>query len=86
MIFLMLLYILCSSDIVSAGGAIKRHFYINEGYYGCANDQGWVLVVDGPGPCLMDQVSTTTIYFVNTASYSLMPGGKCCILVSITKI
>nr|XP_022313122.1 uncharacterized protein LOC111118103 [Crassostrea virginica] len=66
-------YFSIAGDTVT-GGVIKRHFYINEGYYGCAGDKGWVLVVDGPGPCLMDQVSTTTVYFVNTASFSLTPG------------
>nr|XP_022314700.1 uncharacterized protein LOC111119136 [Crassostrea virginica] len=67
-------YFSIAGDTVSGGGALKRHFYVNEGYYGCEGDQGWVLVVDGPGPCLMDQVSTTTVYFVNTASFSLTPG------------
>ncbi|XP_061195267.1 uncharacterized protein LOC133203508 [Saccostrea echinata] len=53
---------------------IKRNFYISEGYYGCPSDQGWAMMIDGPGPCPMDWVTTTTIHYVNTTSHSLMPG------------
>ncbi|XP_056000166.1 uncharacterized protein LOC130048073 [Ostrea edulis] len=62
-----------TSDTVSAP-SINRHFYINEGYYGCSGDLGWTLMVDGPGPCPMDWETSTKVYFVNTLSYSLMPG------------
>lgn len=63
------------SDIVSSS-SIHRHFYVNEGYYGCSGDLGWTLIVDGPGPCSMESLPTTAVYFVNTPSYSLMPGSK----------
>lgn len=56
---------------------MHRRIYVNEGYYGCTADLGWTLVVDGPGRCPMDAVSTTTVYYVNTPSFSLMPGRKC---------
>lgn len=63
------------SDTVSTS-SIHRHFYVNEGYYGCSGDLGWTLIVDGPGPCSMESLPTTAVYFVNTPSYSLMPGSK----------
>ncbi|XP_052686835.1 uncharacterized protein LOC128165942 [Crassostrea angulata] len=55
-------------------GLIQRYFYINEGYYEC-KDQGWVVVLDGEkGPCQMDRVDKTTVHYVSTQSYALMPG------------
>ncbi|XP_052686837.1 uncharacterized protein LOC128165944, partial [Crassostrea angulata] len=54
---------------------VSRRFFINEGYYGCGNDLGWVVVIDGQGPCSMDkEVNSTIVHYVNTYSYSLMPG------------
>uniref|UniRef100_K1QZA2 Uncharacterized protein n=1 Tax=Magallana gigas TaxID=29159 RepID=K1QZA2_MAGGI len=66
-------YFSIEGDIVSSS-SIHRHFYVNEGYYGCSGDLGWTLIVDGPGPCSMESLPTTAVYFVNTPSYSLMPG------------
>uniref|UniRef100_K1PBB8 Uncharacterized protein n=1 Tax=Magallana gigas TaxID=29159 RepID=K1PBB8_MAGGI len=40
---------------------VSRRFFINEGYYECGGDLGWVVVIDGPGPCSMDKGKTSTI-------------------------
>lgn len=58
-------------------GVVGRRFFISEGYYEC-RDQGWVVVLDGDekGPCQMDRVDKTTVHYVSTQSYSLMPGEK----------
>lgn len=66
-------YFSIEGDTVSSG-SIHRHFYVNEGYYGCSGDLGWTLIVDGLGPCSMESQPTTTVYYVSTPSYSLMPG------------
>lgn len=61
---------------VSDVNPVHRHFFISEGYYNCGKDKGWVVVIDGIGPCAMDKATRTTVYYVDTHSYSLMPGGK----------
>lgn len=61
----------------NVNGTVNRRFFINDGYYGCGKDSGWVVVIDGPGPCPMDTRKTsTTVHYVKTRSHSLMPGGK----------
>lgn len=76
--FPLLLKLLFYSDlnVRDVTNPVHRHFFINEGYYGCGNDLGLVVVIDGKGPCKMDNATRTTVYYVNTHSYSLMPGGK----------
>lgn len=58
---------------------VHRHFHVNQGYYQCLKDLGWTHVVDGLGPCSYETLPTTAVYYVNTSSYSLMPGRKCLI-------
>lgn len=75
--FRLLLKLLFYSNLnVNNPWPVHRHFFISEGYYTCEKGLGWVVVIDGIGPCRMDKANRTTVYYVDTHSYSLMPGGK----------
>uniref|UniRef100_A0A8W8J2N8 Uncharacterized protein n=1 Tax=Magallana gigas TaxID=29159 RepID=A0A8W8J2N8_MAGGI len=68
-------YFSLEGDTVSSKTSpVHRHFYVNQGYYQCLKDLGWTHVVDGLGPCSYETLPTTAVYYVNTSSYSLMPG------------
>ncbi|XP_046575259.1 uncharacterized protein LOC124283276 [Haliotis rubra] len=59
-----------SYNIFSIEGDGSRHFVINEHYYGCGNDKGWLMVLDQYGGygCPWENVATSFPYILTTAT------------------